>query len=273
MSFPGSQSRSVLTPLPAFLDFSLYSNLFVASITTLASYYWQSQIGTVSFHYLAFLFFATLFIYNLEHSQLKKRDLINKPKRSLWLRHNKSKVKVISTFAFVTYLSLFFYEVSHVRSVSTLSMLLISLIYCNDRILKKIPLIKNVLLAIIWASATVLMPQFWLNSPAVSQATWISFSVYFLASFCNSLLCDWNDIQGDSSEGLASLVSRLTPNSFRIIVILISSLLLAISLNSAVAGFSLTALAYSIYAFKKQPTEIYIYDICLVLPLLFMVIP
>lgn len=273
MSLQGSLAKKLSTPLPSLIDFSLYSNLFVASVTTLTSYYWQCQEGIVSFHYLAFLFFATVFIYNLEHSQLKRQDLINKPKRSSWLIKNKRKVQSISAVAFMTYFSLFLYKTGSIRSISTLAMLLLCLIYCHDRFLKKIPLAKNLLLALIWSSATILMPQLWENKIVFSDTALLSFLVYFLASYDNSLLCDWNDVSGDSKEGLSSLASRINDEGFKNFVLIVSLLLFVISIISHVPGFTLTALAYMVFVLKKQKRATYMYDCCLLLPLLFMAIP
>ncbi|MCH2205842.1 MAG: UbiA family prenyltransferase [Lentisphaerales bacterium] len=273
MNLQGSRTKKLATPLPALFDFSLYSNLFVASITSLASYYWQVQNELVSLHYLAFLFFATLFIYNLEHSQLKKRDFINKPKRSLWLQNNQRKVQIISLFAFVAYFGLFLYEVDQIRSISTLSMLLVCLLYCSDRFLKKTPLVKNALLALIWSTATVLMPYLWLNSIDITNTAWLVFTVYFIASFCNSLLSDWNDIKGDLEEGLISFSSRINKQRLKAIILTLSMLLFTVAAFSITPGFCLTALSYAILAFRKQNSEVYTYDFCLVLPLLFMAIP
>ena len=267
----GSLLRNLSTPLPSrIIDFSLYSNLFVASVTTACSYYYQSKAGLFIPEYLLFLFCSTLFIYNLEHNRLKEQDFINKPHRCDWLIANKRLITSLSLVSFIVYSTLFIKGANITRSFATLVMLVLSLVYCSDWFLKRLAIFKNILLAFIWSSACVLMPLFWHDS-TLPASVYPAFAIFFLVSFINSLLCDHFDQNGDLKGGLESLAVRLNSNLFKILNIPLCLIVLGLSIYFNYYGFILTGCIYMFFVTKsKNSMNPAIYDFCLLLPLILL---
>ena len=267
MNISGSLVKKIPAPLPGIIDFSLYSNLFVAGVTTSASFYYQKQTGFVSIEYLIFLFFSTLFIYNLEHRKIKKRDFINKPLRCLWLEENKRKVDLLTFASLLICIACLIFNFDRLRLFGSALMLLLSLIYCTDSLLRKIAISKNLLLAVIWSGATVIMPHFWLST---TISSYTAFSLFLLISLSNSLLCDREDKKGDYEDGMVSLINKLSCKSSTLLLTVLNLLIMILSIKSEYKGLCITALCYGYFTLLpiKQQRAPYIYDICLILPLI-----
>jgi 4-hydroxybenzoate polyprenyltransferase len=252
-----------------FINFSIYSNLYVAFITTFAAFYYQSQLQVFSLQYLGFLFCATLFIYNLDRSRIKKRDLINKRQRCQWLQSHKRTTLVLTSLAFISYSTLFLMSLNQTRSYATLSILLLCLLYCSDKVLK-IPALKNILLATIWATACVSMPYFW-DGKSISSDIVSPYIIYFLSALINSAICDQEDRRGDKKNKIKTLALILSKKSQQNLIYLLCIVLFIMARQSEIRGFMLTAVAFACLNYRKEgPFKSFLSDGCLCLPLLFL---
>ncbi|MCM8536918.1 MAG: UbiA family prenyltransferase [Lentisphaeraceae bacterium] len=266
-TFASSRFKGV-SLIRKFINFSIYSNLFVASVTVSASLYWQIKTNLYSLEYSLFLFFSTVFIYNLERTKIKPRDIINKPKRTAWLAQNRILLTVLSCISFLGYSYLFLNGLSFSRSIFVLSLLILSLIYCSEKLFNKIYGMKHILLGLIWAAACILGPVLWINGEPNTKAMQLT-ALYFLIAVSNSIICDREDVHGDKNDGIKSLPVIMKNTHLRLLA---NTLIISLGIGAWILNFKSLLIISIIYMLclnsKPKAADSFICDFALALPLL-----
>jgi 4-hydroxybenzoate polyprenyltransferase len=146
--------------LRGLADFLLFSNLFVAlcaAAITLQTYIlYNLSLNTA---YILFVFFATLFLYNLQ--RLILRPLYIKAPGSIrhdWILEHKKTLIILTGLSGMSMLGILFFMASRIF-YAMIPLGILSVFYFLPGIgLRKIPFLKSLLVALIWAAVSVYVP-------------------------------------------------------------------------------------------------------------------
>ncbi len=187
----------------SFLRLIIYGNLLVSfSAGTLTYGISVYQDYADAFTYGLCVFFATLFIYNLQRLMRFEDVQLNKSVRHEWLVKNKPFVISMSITGFVG--AVVAYLILGIKSdlflVIVLSILGFLYAYkgLNSKSLRELPFIKIYLISIVWTSVSVIWPAYRqgeLDSNTIYLA--IAISLYILAA---TIPFDMRDLIYDKSE-------------------------------------------------------------------------
>ena len=111
------------------------------------------------------------------------------------------------------------------------------------------------------------MPHIWLSQEITSYT---AFSLFLMISLINSLLCDRDDKKGDEKDGLRSLALKMSKRSFVVTLLILNGLIVILSIKTEFREICLTALCYGYFTIRpiKSGKALYVYDLCLILPLM-----
>ncbi len=144
-----------------FFDFILFGNIYVAlgAVFLIQSTVVQFNLSSPLFYYSAFVFFATVFIYNLQRIFYKKTE--NKSHQSIrriWIFRNQNLIKILTVIGFAGMTILFFFN--DIRILVFLSPLFVlSIAYFFPLVkLRNNAWVKLFTLALVWTLTTALVP-------------------------------------------------------------------------------------------------------------------
>lgn len=159
----------------------------------------------------AIMFLVTFSVYNINRKTDGNEDAINHPDRySFTSRYG----KILSNFAILAYIlaiTLGLYcgvKTALISAIPLISGILYSIAWIPPgfgyRRLKEIPVVKNLVIAVSWASAPALLPVY-SNVSDVNVATLVVFIFFFISAFTNSVVFDMRDIKGDIASGVRTI--------------------------------------------------------------------
>jgi 4-hydroxybenzoate polyprenyltransferase len=184
-----------------FIDFLLFGNLYIALGAFLLSQCTiiELQLNT-SFSYSILVFFATLFIYNLQRIFYKK-TINSEPisVRRKWISENQKTIITLAIIGLIgTGVSLFYCESKTTLYLSPLCILSIGYFFPSVQ-LRKFALLKIFILVSVWTATCYIVPILLSNNTYTSV-----YSIYSLSGFCFlAAIClpfDNRDIEIDKKE-------------------------------------------------------------------------
>lgn len=204
----------MLKKIPPLIDLLLYGNLFIAGCAS-ASVLQTFLIADAhpDWTYVLFVFFSTLFLYNLQRIVLSN-DYLKNPisKRHSWILENKTRLIVLSIIGLCgSFLCILFLGTK--LFLIMLALGIISSFYFIPGIgLRKIPALKALLVSLVWAFAGVIVPSI-LNDTIGGGITLYRYSVFllfmercfFILSLC--IVFNIRDIEHDSRSNVRTIPS------------------------------------------------------------------
>jgi len=220
------------------LSFLINSNIFIALAAVSLAFATGAQLGLPPrFHaYLIVIFLATLFDYNVHKfiAVYIKPGAIHIEKLRWAAEHlNLIKILVISAAAGLV-LCLFFvsYKILYILTPLAMLSFLYSVPFHGKQwkfSLLGIPGMKTLLLALVWTSATVLLPVFLTDIVSDQTSVWLIFAERFTLIFAIAIPFDIRDIKADAQAGIRTLPITFGTRH----ALLISNFVMAISLAFA----------------------------------------
>lgn len=206
------------TYLRQFVEFILFSQLFIAAGAAAQTAFTYQLLGqAIDLRVVALVFFATLALYNLSmvlsNPGKKPSSLL---KRVQWLSKHQHLCSSFTLIGGLSTLCLSFF-LSATAQVVLASLALISIAYSlpllpfrGERVsLRNIPGLKLVLIALVWALSTTLLPI--VNNPASLRAStlWILLTQRTLFFMAIAIPFDVRDIYQDSIYSLKTIAVAL----------------------------------------------------------------
>jgi 4-hydroxybenzoate polyprenyltransferase len=206
------------TYLRQFVEFILFSQLFIAAGAAAQTAFTYQLLGqAIDLRVVALVFFATLALYNLSmvlsNPGKKPSSLL---KRVQWMSKHQHLCSSFTLIGGLSTLCLSFF-LSATAQVVLASLALISIAYSlpllpfrGERVsLRNIPGLKLVLIALVWALSTTLLPI--VNNPASLRAgtLWILLTQRTLFFMAIAIPFDVRDIYQDSIYSLKTIAVAL----------------------------------------------------------------
>jgi len=211
----------MLSFLKKIIDFFLFGNLFISLGAYCLVYSTTIQLPICHNRYYAFLvFFATLFIYNLQ------RIFYNKPlsiqlqsNRRMWVFKNQILIKILAGIGFCGICVLYFYN--SYKVIFYLSPLFIlSLFYFLPFIrLRKRAWFKITTLSLVWTIATSVVPILLMNKGVIENIFFLHIATRFCFIVAICILFDIRDMEVDKNENVFTLPVLYGENKSKIIAV------------------------------------------------------
>jgi len=189
------------------IDFILFGNVFVAicAFSLIYSTSIQLQLRD-TIHYSTLVFFATLFIYNLQRVFYKKQIATNfQSVRRSWIAENQKPIKLLALTGFVGVCILFFFN--DTRIIFYLShLLLLSLFYFLPFIkLRKRAWLKLIILSSVWTIVTAVVPTLLAGLGLFEKKSFLHILTRFCFMIAICIPFDIRDLHVDKSEEISTL--------------------------------------------------------------------
>jgi len=195
------------------IHFLIHSNIFISLAAVSLSIATEAQLGLTPHLqvYLALIFLATLFDYNLH----RFIAVTNKPEaiydeKLRWATSHISLIKVMLVFALAGLVVTFFFV--RIESLCVLLPLaMVSFLYSyavklqHQSQLLMIPGIKTIAIAFVWTASTVLLPVLQSGYNYKSEVVPILFAERFAFIFAIAIPFDIRDLRADALAGIRTI--------------------------------------------------------------------
>lgn len=193
----------------------IHSNIFIALAAVSLTVETQIQLGMKPHWntYFLFIFFAVLFEYNLHQllSVQTKQEATKKGferrmpgiRKKIYFKVFISGVGFFCSAFFVNEKVLFIFV-----PIALLTILYSILIFCPEKHvsgLRKIPFLKNILIAVVWSAATVVLPVFQSIDKFYFNDIFLIFFERYFFIFALSIPFDIRDMEVDKQSGLKTV--------------------------------------------------------------------
>ncbi|NPV61268.1 MAG: UbiA family prenyltransferase [Methanotrichaceae archaeon] len=225
--------------LDSFLEYlkNLFILLAVSSIFVGFTGFFQTYVGYILLgaepnHFICFsVFLMTFSVYSLNKLSDADEDAINTPERARFLQGKKRSMYVVALAAYI-----FSALIALIIAPLTILVVLIPIganaVYSSRLIpgiprLKDIPVMKNVVVAVSWASVCTLMP--FMSSGTMEVPLFMIVLVgYFMIVrvFINTVIFDIRDIEGDRTNGIRTIPVFLGLPKTTVLLLAVNSTLL-----------------------------------------------
>jgi 4-hydroxybenzoate polyprenyltransferase len=237
------------------IKFIVNSHIFLALAAAGITLATQVQLGfrPQIDAFVAMIFLATVFDYNLHRFlTLKSIPESIQIKKNSWAAGNLSVLKAVIIISFILLVSsLFFLRVNMLYMIVPLAMLtlLYSVSYLKNRWNgcwhKRIPGVKTVLLAFIWAASTAFLVSL-SRENTINTSGFILISIErFAFIFAIAIPFDIRDMEADRKSGINTIPIAFGPDR----AIQISNISLVIALLIAISQYSEISSVYTLAAF------------------------
>jgi 4-hydroxybenzoate polyprenyltransferase len=248
----------LVNSLGKLMSFLTVSSIFIGSVGFFKATIIYIMLGMQpDFRICTAVFLLVYSIYSLDKLTDSREDVVNMPERAGFIRRHR---KIIFATSIASYLlSALLVLLVKPWALPIMLMPIAANAAYGSRIsphiprLKDIPVMKNLLVAFIWASLITVLAA-WGETDLLG----VAFVSYFLLakSFINTVLYDVRDIEGDRENGVRTIPVLVGPKWTTILLLALNSTLLLCLLLSHMSGQALAALlaiyGYSyILAFNK----------------------
>ncbi len=264
--------------LIAILNFLIYSNIWIAlAAVSLNLYFYRMTQQRVDWFVCAFVFAATLFIYNFQRIVKLKTTTAFSGERLIWMQSNPKLTNLLTAIGLTMSVFLFF-----LLDKRTLFLLIpigiVAFFYVGKFLLKSvggfrdIPFLKVYFVSISWVGVSVILPL--LNSHGrLSKVVWLTCASVLLLVFAIAIIFDLRDANLD--EKAKRTIPQLVGKSWTILIasialffsmvfpVLIDSSMWLMSIPVAILG---TALIMSVSEKKSDFYFSFYLDGILILP-------
>lgn len=217
-----------LTIFRGFLEFLAVSSLFIGGVGFFVTYITSVLLGSNPSITICLAVSLMVFcIYSLDKLTDSKEDAINTPKRMIFLRGRRKLILSYSIAAYVLSILLILFERPSALPIAFFP-IATNAAYGSRLVpgmprLKDIPVMKNLVVGITWASVTTLLPGLH-NASMISLA--LVFYFMFVKFFINTVLYDLRDVKGDSDNGVKTIPVILGSRKTTAVLLLINSTLI-----------------------------------------------
>ena len=197
------------------------------------------------------VFLITFCVYSLDKIADIDKDITNMPQRRSFLHGRK---RLVLACSFAAYLLAFM--ISLLNKPLTLPLVFLPFIanafygrklYKGIPRLKDIPIVKNIVVALTWASVTVLMPAMHLANPATKTVALVFYFV-LIKTLVDNVLYDVRDIKGDRENGVKTMAALMGEQRTVFVLFAANSTLLPLVAVIGKAAWPL-ALALTLYGY------------------------
>lgn len=204
--------------LKQFSDFILFGNIYVALGAVCLTQSTLIQIGINShlIEYSLLVFFATLFVYNLQRIFYKsQKDISLHSIRRKWIFKNQTSIKTLAFIGFIGVSTSFFFN--DYKILFYLSPLLIlSLAYFLPFIkLRKSPWLKLLTLVLVWTMVTAVVPILLSSSEAVTKLHLLHIALRFFFMMAICIPFDLRDLLVDAADNVSTIPQLMGENKTR----------------------------------------------------------
>lgn len=208
------------------LNFILFGNIYIAiaAVCLVQSTAIQLHFSDRLLPYYILVFFATLFIYNLQRIFYKEvKDKSMNSIRRKWIFENQTTIKMLTILGFAgVCVSFFFNDYKIVFYLSPL--LLLSLAYFIPSVkLRKSAVFKLFTLAVVWTVTTAIVPILLNTNFPITKTEQLYFLLHLCTRFSFMLaICipfDIRDVAIDSAENVSTLPIQYGENKTRWVAI------------------------------------------------------
>jgi len=199
------------------LSKAIASNLFISTIAVAMLFETQIQLGTEPKwqSYLLLIFFATLFEYNLHRyiSVQTKKELL-KPGRKEWTPENRRIMLawvILSGTGFLV--SAFQTETKYIillLPIALTTLFYSILVFGNYSRSKTKPYLKSLILALVWAATTTLVPALSTTNQLITTEIFILILQRFFFIFAIAVVFDIRDMEADRIVGINTIPLHYT---------------------------------------------------------------
>jgi len=230
-----------------FLQLLLYGNLYIGLLA--GSIAWANSLifEFFNFQIIIFIFFSTTLIYNLDRLFSFSSDYVNSPKRSQYVNHNFILIIFIISSC-ITGILFFLKFFNFIFIITLVILFLLTILYLlifnkefefiqkflriSDKSISSqsisISILKPILLALVWAFATIILPVFH-NGYKFSNGVFILLLIRFIEYGVNGVLFDYRDTAGDYKNKKNNLFLAIKPKSiflFAVLFLLLNSVII-----------------------------------------------
>lgn len=192
----------------SIIQLILFGNVFIAigAVCLVQSTGVQLNFDTHLPAYSALVFFATLFIYNLQRVFYKpQQDTSLVSVRRKWIFENQTLVKALTFIGFTGVLISFFFMDAHVF-LPLLIMFVFSLAYFIPAVkLRKHPLFKLLTLVVVWVMVTAVLPILLSGRELFTQHNFIHVLLRFCFITAIAIPFDIRDLKIDAADNVYTL--------------------------------------------------------------------
>jgi len=199
------------------LSKAIASNLFISTIAVAMLFETQIQLGTEPKwqSYLLLIFFSTLFEYNLHRyiSVQTKKELL-KPGRKEWTPENRRIMLawvILSGTGFLV--SAFQTETKYIillLPIALTTLFYSILVFGNYSRSKTKPYLKSLILALVWAATTTLVPALSTTNQLITTEIFILILQRFFFIFAIAVVFDIRDMEADRIVGINTIPLHYT---------------------------------------------------------------
>jgi len=221
-----------------FASFMTISSIYIAIIGILEAYFpfLLYQIN-INFGLLLAAFFLTFTVYNLNKLSDIKEDLINLPERAGFISRNKKPIICATMASYIAALSLAFLQ-NPFAVLIILFPLCMGIVYSIKILsfrLKDVLGMKNITIALAWATTGSFLPLAVLSRPFIQVA--LVFYFLFLRCVVNTTTFDVRDIEGDRISGVRTIPVVFGRSKTKNLLLILNSTLIPWLAVSYFAGF------------------------------------
>jgi 4-hydroxybenzoate polyprenyltransferase len=240
----------LVTSLEKFMSFLAVSSIFIGTVGFFKASIIYTMLGlTPDYRICMALFLLVFSIYSLDKLTDSKEDAINMPERGDFIKRHRLIIYAASISSYL--LSALIVLLVKPWALPIMLLPIIANAAYGSRIsphiprLKDIPVMKNLLVAFIWASLITVLAA-WGETDLLG----IAFISYFLLtkSFINTVLYDIRDLEGDRENDVRTIPVLLGPKWTTILLLALNSTLLSCLLLSP-RSWQLLAAMLAIYGY------------------------
>jgi len=195
--------------LNGLLTFLSISSIWIGINGFFVTYVSHILLGlTPSTEVCLIVFLVVFSTYSLNKFTDMKEDEINMPERVKFISHRK-RIVLLSALSAYSLSILLTFQVNPYAIPIVVIPLITNFIYGLKLIpriprLKDIPIMKNVFVALSWASVVVLLPESG-NISSSNEFTVVIFYFILVKCFINTVLFDIRDVEGDRAMGVETI--------------------------------------------------------------------
>jgi len=209
------------------LGFLISTSLFLAASGAFKLYFAFLLYGVEPrWNLLAATFFIVFAVYGANKLTDIKEDEVNNPERVRYVKRLAKALKYSVMLSFV--MTLVLGAFSGIGAILVLIFPIVAGVLYSVRILpgrrrlKDITGVKNLIIAITWASGTAFLPYIAAGGIDFLEV-FLVYYFFFMKSLINTMLFDVRDIEGDSINGIKTIPVKLGLEKSRILLILLNS--------------------------------------------------
>lgn len=202
--------------LKQLLDFILFGNIYVALGAVCLTESTLIQIGSKNNlnSYFILVFFATMFVYNLQRIFYKSHTSSYSLRRK-WIFENQFSIKALTLIGFAGVFISFFYNNFTILFYLSPLLFLSQAYFLPSINLRKNPWVKLLTLVIVWTMVTAVVPMLLSNSGTITKNELLHIAVRFCFMMAICIPFDIRDLLIDAADNVSTIPRLMGENKTR----------------------------------------------------------